>query len=256
MKRLRGILIADPAVIISTLGFGLVSLAISYFDRKRNGFRQHWLAQVWAKLLLRTSSVRVNAEGLKWIEPNQSYIFVSNHLSYMDTPVIMGHIPVQFRFLAKLGLFKIPMIGTHLSRAGHIRVPREDPRGAVRTMQLAAEIIQKQRISLLIFPEGGRSRDGVLRPFKEGAAYIAIRAGVPIVPLVLIGTREILPYGSAVVEPGTVTMRILQPIETSSMSLKDRGALTTRLRDLIAGELGEKVKNDAPPVASTTAGLG
>ena len=104
-------------------------------------------------------------------------------------------------------------------------------------MQRAAEVIQEKKISLLIFPEGGRSHDGQMRAFKEGGAYIAIRAGVPVVPLVLIGTRKLLPYGAGVVLSGDVTLRILKPIETSQMSLKERGVLTEQVRDLILKEL-------------------
>ena len=238
MRRLRGVLLADPAIVLATVSYGIISLIISFFDRRQTGVAQHQIAQAWARTLLRVSGVRVVVEGLEHIDPAQSYVFIANHLSYMDTPVALAHIPAQFRFLAKRGLFKIPLLGTHLSRAGHIRVPREDPRGAVKTMQLAAETIQRQAISLLIFPEGGRSHDGVLRPFKEGGAYIAIRAGVPVVPLVMIGTRDILPYGAGVVEAGTVTLRILKPIETNRMVLKERGALTEKVRELIACELG------------------
>jgi 1-acyl-sn-glycerol-3-phosphate acyltransferase len=183
--------------------------------------------------LLAVSGIRVRVEGLEQIDPAGSYVFVANHASYMDTPVALANIPVQFRFLAKRGLFQIPFLGTHLSRAGHIPVPREDPRGAVKTMQVAADKIRQKKISLLIFPEGGRSHDGVLRPFKEGGAYIAIRAGVPVVPLVMIGTRELLPYGGGIPLSGTVTLRILKPIETARLSLKDRGALTGQLRELI-----------------------
>jgi 1-acyl-sn-glycerol-3-phosphate acyltransferase len=179
----------------------------------------------------------VSVEGLEHIDPAGSYIFAANHLSYMDTPVILANIPVQFRFLAKRGLFKIPLIGTHLRRAGHIPVPREDPRGAVKTMQTAAEIIQNKGISLLIFPEGGRSHDGQTRPFKEGGAYIAIRAGVPLIPLVLIGTREVLPFGAGIVKPGHVTLRILKPIPTAELNLKARGVLTDQIREMILNEL-------------------
>ena len=114
----------------------------------------------------------------------------------MDTPVVLANIPVQFRFLAKSGLFQIPLLGTHLARAGHIPVPRDDARAAVKTMTTAAQVIRERGISLLIFPEGGRSHTGELASFKEGAAYIAIRAGVPLVPIVLKGTREVLPFGS------------------------------------------------------------
>lgn len=237
MKKLRGFLFADPCIVLATVVYGTISLIISFFDRQRDGIAQHGVAQAWARMLLRVSAVRVRVEGLDQIDPASSYVFISNHLSYMDTPVALAHIPVQFRFLAKRGLFQIPLLGTHLSRAGHIPVPREDPRGSVRIMQAAADKIRQKGISLLIFPEGGRSHDGVLRPFKEGGAYIAIRAGVPVVPTVMLGTREILPYGSGAVQPGSVTLHILRPIETKQMNLKDRGSLTDRLRDLISREL-------------------
>ena len=115
--------------------------------------------------------------------PSGSYVFASNHLSYMDTPVVLSHIPCSSGFWQSVGLFKIPLLGTHLGQAGHIPVPREDPRASIKTMQTAAEVMQNRKISLLIFPEGGRSHDGRLQPFKEGAAYIAIRAGAPLVPV-------------------------------------------------------------------------
>ncbi len=235
---MRGLLFADPAIVFATIFYGIISLAVSFFDH--TGKIQIRVARAWARMLLRVSGVRVRVDGLEQIDPNRSYVFVSNHLSYMDTPVALSYIPAQFRFLAKRGLFQIPLLGTHLSRAGHIPVPRGDPRAAVKTMQLAAEKIQQKKISLLIFPEGGRSHDGVLQPFKEGGAYIAIRAGVPLVPLVMIGTREVLPYGSGVVEAGSVTLRVLQPIETEGLTLKDRGVLMDRLWELIAREQAVK----------------
>jgi 1-acyl-sn-glycerol-3-phosphate acyltransferase len=235
MKRLRGILFADPAIILATIVYGSASLVVSFFDS--TGKVQIRVARAWARMLLRVSGVRVEVEGLERIDPNGSYVFISNHLSYMDTPVALANIPVQFRFLAKRGLFQIPFLGTHLSRAGHIPVPREDPRAAVKTMQTAAEAIQQKKISLLIFPEGGRSHDGALQKFKEGGVYIAIRGGVPVVPMVMIGTREVLPYGGGAPQAGRVTLRILKPIDTTQYSLKERGALTERLRNLIANEL-------------------
>jgi 1-acyl-sn-glycerol-3-phosphate acyltransferase len=235
MKRLRGILFAAPAIVLATTIYGTISLVVSFFDS--TGRMQIRVARAWARMLLRVSGVRVHVEGLERIDPARSYVFIANHLSYMDTPVALANVPVQFRFLAKRGLFQIPLLGTHLSRAGHIPVPREDPRASVKTMQVAAETIQQKNISLLIFPEGGRSHDGVLRPFKEGGAYIAIRAGVPVVPLIMIGTREVLPFGSGVVEAGKVTLRVLAPIPTAGLTLKDRGAVTERVRELIATEL-------------------
>lgn len=235
MRRLRGLLIADPAIILATFCFGVLSFVVSFFDP--DGRRQARVARSWAKTLLRASGIKVIVEGLDQIDPSGSYVFISNHLSYIDSLTALANIPVQFRFLAKLGLFQIPLLGSHLSRAGHIPVPRQDPRGSVKTMQLAAEVIQEKKISLLIFPEGGRSHHGVLQRFKEGGAYIAIRAGVPVVPVVLVGTNTVLPYGGGIVEPGTVKLRILKPIATTNLALRDRGVLTNQLRDLIANEL-------------------
>ncbi len=235
MTRLRAVLFTAPLIILSTIFFGLISVAISLFDR--TGDRQIRVARSWARSLLLVSGIRVTVEGLEHIRTDGSYVLASNHASYMDTPVVMASIPVQFRFLAKRGLFQIPLLGTHLGQAGHIPVPREDPRASVKTMQLAAETIVRRHISMLIFPEGGRSLDGVLQPFKEGAAYIAIRAGAPIVPLVLIGTHDVLPMHSSIVRPGRVTLRILPPIETAGLTLKDRGRLTEQLHELIGNRL-------------------
>lgn len=235
MKWLRGAFLTAPFVILATIFFGSISLIVSVFDR--TGSAQIRVARVWARAILVVGGIRTRVSGLERISPHGSYVFVSNHLSFLDAPVILARIPVQFRFLAKRGLFQIPFLGQHLSRAGHIPVPREDPRAAVKTMQLAAEAIQEKRISLLIFPEGGRAQDGRLQPFKEGAAYIAIRAGVPVVPVALFGTRQALPFGSGALKSGTVELHILEPVLTAGVPLKQRGVLTERLRAAIAKEL-------------------
>jgi 1-acyl-sn-glycerol-3-phosphate acyltransferase len=223
-------------VVLSTIWWGSLSLILSFFDD--TGRKQIAMARNWARSLLTIGGVKVTLEGIEKIRPGGSYVIASNHLSYMDTPVVLANIPVQFRFLAKRGLFQIPFLGTHLARAGHIPVPREDPRAAVKTMSTAADMIRTRGISMLIFPEGGRSHDGVLRPFKEGAAYIGIKAGAPIVPVALIGTREVLPFGSGRIRPGRVTLRIGDPIETTTLSLKDRGAVTANIREKIVEMLG------------------
>lgn len=238
MSFLRAYVITAPLVILATIGYGLVSLVISLFES--SGRRQIAVARAWAQCLLWGSGVRVKVEGLEKIAPDGSYVFVSNHLSYMDTPVVLANIPVQFRFLAKSGLFQIPLLGTHLARAGHIPVPRDDARAAVKTMTTAAQAIRERGISLLIFPEGGRSQTGELADFKEGAAYIAIRAGAPLVPVALQGTREILPFGSAHVRAGSVTMRIGEPIPTSQLQVRDRMRVSSELHDRIASLLAEQ----------------
>jgi 1-acyl-sn-glycerol-3-phosphate acyltransferase len=208
----------DPLIILSTIICGVISLVASPFDP--TGEFMMKIARVWARSLLRIAGVKVKVEGLEKLTPGASYVFASNHLSYMDTPVILTHIPADFRFMAKSGLFKIPLLGTHLGQAGHIPVPRGDPRAAVKTMTLAADTIRSRNISVLIFHEGGRSHDGILHPFKDGAAYIAIKAGVPVVPLAISGTHEVLAMHSATFHRGNVTLRIGDPIPTDGLNRK------------------------------------
>jgi len=235
MSKLRSYLITAPLIFIATALYGLAGLIVSFFDDA--GDRQMLIARAWSRALLWISRVTVEVEGRENISPEGSYVLVSNHLSYMDTPVILANVPVQFRFLAKSGLFRIPLLGTHLARAGHIPVPLEDPRAAVRVMTKAAQVIKERGISLLIFPEGGRAPDGVLQPFKEGAAYIAIKAGAPLIPVTLIGTYKILPFGSGVMRGGTVILRIGAPVPTTACKLQDRDRLTEALHQTIAESL-------------------
>jgi 1-acyl-sn-glycerol-3-phosphate acyltransferase len=163
MRWFRGVFFADPLILLGTVLFGSASIIASLFES--TGVLQMRCARLWARFLLWVSGVHVKVEGLEHIAANASYVFISNHLSYMDTPVILAHVPVQFRFLAKRGLFQIPFLGQHLRTAGHIPVPRGDPRAAVKTLQLAADTIQQKKISLLVFPEGGRSHNGHMRAF-------------------------------------------------------------------------------------------
>ncbi len=228
----------DPLIIISTFICGVISLVSSPFDP--TGRFMMKIARVWARSLLAIAGVKVKVEGLERLTPGASYVFASNHLSYMDTPVILTHIPADFRFMAKDGLFKIPLLGTHLGQAGHIPVPREDPRAAVKTMALAADVIRTRNISLLIFPEGGRSHDGVLKPFKDGASYIAIKAGVPVVPLAISGTHEILAMHSATFHRGPVTLRIGEPIPTEGLTLHDRRGVTETARTGVSSLLSPR----------------
>lgn len=236
MAFLWSLFVIDPLVILSTVVHGSAGAVVSLFDS--NGNKQIGVARNWARSLLAIVGARVEVEGLERIDPNGSYIFAANHLSYMDTPVVLSQIPVQFRFLAKEGLFKIPFLGTHLKSAGHIPVPREDPRAAVRTLARAGQIIHEHGISLLIFPEGGRSETGSLQEFKDGAAYIAIKAQVPIVPVALIGTRELLPMHGMTFRSGKVRIRIGQPISTEGLALPARRELTQQVREQIVGLLG------------------
>lgn len=228
-------LFVDPLIILSTIVCATVSVTASFFEK--DGATQTAMARFWARSLLKIAGVRVTVEGLEKIKPATPYVFVSNHLSYMDTPVVLSNIPVNFRFMAKSGLFQIPFLGTHLARAGHIPVVLEDPRKSVKALTRGAEVIRNLGISVLIFPEGGRSISGVLQPFKEGAAYVAIKAGVELVPIALIGTRQVLAMGEATFHRAPVTLRIGDPLPTAHLTLRDRGTLTECARRQIVAML-------------------
>ncbi len=231
MALLWSLLVVDPLIILSTIICGSISVLGSLFDK--SGGLMMKMAVLWARSILFFARVRVRTERLERIVPNEPYVFASNHLSYMDTPVVLSHIPANFRFMAKEGLFRIPFLGTHLKQAGHVAVPRDDARAALRAVQQAAQSIQSKHVSVLIFPEGGRSEDGKLQPFRDGAAYLAIKAGVPLVPIALIGTREVMPMGGSVIRGGPVQLRVGQPIPTSGLTLRDRQSLTEQAREQI-----------------------
>jgi 1-acyl-sn-glycerol-3-phosphate acyltransferase len=226
MSFLRSIFISTPLILLSTIVMGTLSLVAALFDGSGN--TQHRLARGWARTLLAFGFIRIHTEGLENLDPKQTYVFVANHASYMDIPAILSELPFQFRFFAKKDLYRIPFLGTHLKRAGHLPVDRSNARNSLRSMTEGARIIAERRISVLLFPEGGRAPHG-LREFKEGAAYIAIKAGVPAVPMALIGMRALLPMGSLHLRSGRVALRIGRPIPTTGLKPSDREQLTQQL---------------------------
>ncbi len=241
MSFLRSLFISIPLIALTTVVMGLVSMVLAFLDR--SGSSAHRAARLWAKMLLAESFIRVRAEGLEKLDPHGSYVFVSNHASFMDIPAILSTLPQQFRFFAKKGLYKIPFLGWHLRWAGHIPVDRSNVRASLKSMSDGARFISERRISVLLFPEGGRSALG-LRGFKEGAAYIAIKAAVPVVPMAIVGMRELLPMGSIHIRSGRVTVRIGDPIDTRGLKLADRMDLTERLH----AEVARMLEGSAEPV--------
>jgi 1-acyl-sn-glycerol-3-phosphate acyltransferase len=236
LLKLRSIFITAPTIVFATVMMGSMSLIASFFDS--TGRQQHAIARGWSRILLAIAGVRVIAEGVEKLDPKKGYVLVSNHSSYFDIPVIMAALPLQFRFFAKQGLFRIPFLGTHLQRAGHIPVMRGDARASLKSMSDGARMLRERNLSVLLFPEGGRSIDH-LAEFKEGTAYIAIKAGVPAVPIGLEGTRKIMRMHSFFVYPGTVHLRIGEPIKTADLTVRDREKLTRELHTRVAELCGE-----------------
>jgi 1-acyl-sn-glycerol-3-phosphate acyltransferase len=172
-------------------------------------------------------------EGLEHVRPEEATIYCVNHQSAMDIPVLFANLPVQFRFVAKRSLFNLPFMGSHLRRSGHVPVDRDRPHQAMKSMKMAAQEIREGK-SVLLFPEGHRSRNGQLLPFKAGSFYIAILAGVPIVPITLNGTPYVLKPDTYHVRAGKTEMIVHPPIPTEGLTLHDVDALSQRVRDAIA----------------------
>jgi 1-acyl-sn-glycerol-3-phosphate acyltransferase len=225
---LRSVLFSTPLLILATIVMYLISLCVSLVDRSGNA--AHRVARLWGKMLLAVSFIRVSASGVGKLDPNGTYVFVANHASLMDIPAVLSQLPQQFRFLAKKSLYRIPFLGWHLRWAGHLPVDRSNARNSLKSMNEAGRIIAERRVCMLLFPEGGRSPHG-LREFREGAAYIAIKAGVPVVPIAIVGMRELLPMGSMHIRSGKVKLLVGAPIPTAQMKLADRAELTERLHD-------------------------
>ena len=236
LSALRSSVFVAPFFVLSTVVCGSVSMLVSLFDA--TGARQHRVARVWARSLLWAAGVHVEVTGVEKLAGVQGCVLASNHTSYMDTPVIIASVPLQFRFFAKEPLFRIPFMGTHLRRAGHLPVVLGDARAGVKSMNDGARLIRERQLAVLVFPEGGRS-EHTLEPFREGAAYVAIRAGVPVYPVALTGVRHVLRMHTAVIRPGRVRIQIGDPIETSSLTVRDRTALNDTLLQRIAAMTGE-----------------
>lgn len=211
-----------------TLAYPRVVLSIL----DRSGDLAHKVARLWGRWILASAGVRVRLQGKSNLLQGSPQVVFSNHCSYFDVFCLLAHLPIQFRWLAKEELFRIPLFGKAMEYGGYIPIDRSNPRRAHRSMVAAADRI-RAGTSIVIFPEGTRSRDGKLQEFKSGGAILAIRAQVPVVPVAIIGTHEIMPKGTFRVKPGPVEIRIGEPIPTEGLSQKDREDLLRRARQSI-----------------------
>ena len=227
----RSLLFTNLLIYFYTAVCGTVSLLGSLFDAE--GRWQHACARTWSWLILKTSGIRVRVEGLEHIHPGGTAIYCVNHQSAMDIPVLFVNLPVQFRFVAKRSLFSLPFMGWHLRRSGHIPVDRDRPQRAMKSMKKVAKEIREGK-SVMLFPEGHRSRNGQLLPFKAGSFYIAILSGVPIVPITINGTPRVLKPDTYHVRSGQTEMIVHPAISTEGLTLHDVDALSQKVRDVIA----------------------
>jgi len=231
LSRLRSYFFWDPLVWIYTIVLGTLSLLSSFFDQE--GRIQHGFARFWARTILGTIGARVAVEGLEATLSGPARVYVVNHLSALDIPVLYGHLPFQFRILAKRELFRYPFMGWHLSRSGQIPVDLEDAKRSLRSLNRAVATI-KSGMSLVVFPEGGRSPNGELQPFMAGAFYAAVRAQAEIVPMALVGTYETLPMNTWHIKPHPIHLLAGKPIPTQGRSVREMEQLVHEARNTIA----------------------
>jgi len=224
----------------ATLVAGILVIVLSFFVRSGNLL--HKIARFWGKSILFVSRVKMSVKGWSNIDPSAPYIYMPNHQSNFDIPVLLGHLTVQFRWLAKVELFKIPIFGRAMRKAGYISIDRNNRASAIKSLNVAAHRI-KSGVSVLIFPEGTRSRDGAIRPFKKGGFVMAIESGVPIVPVVITGTRSLMAKGKFRVNAGHVRMVIHKPIDTSAYTRETKEALMENVRRVMCDSF-EIIKMD------------
>lgn len=233
---IRGVLALitiPPLTVVVCLG----ALVDVHWIRKSKSKAQQF-PRIWGRLLCWIAGIRVRVEGQENLEPSRTYIFVGNHTSQTDIWTFQGYIPHDFRWIAKKELFAIPIFGAAMRAVDFISIDRSRGRQAVKSLNNAANRIA-EGTSVLIFPEGTRSPDGHLQPFKTGAIMLAIKAGVPVVPVGFNGARQVLPKGSLVARGGDVVLRIGTPLPTSDFNVKDKQELALKVQQQVAELLDE-----------------
>jgi len=222
-----------PSIAVYTIVLGTASLMGSLVERR--GRFAHGCARTWSWLILATTGVSVDVRGLDRLNPARTYIFVSNHQSIYDIPVIFANLPYQLRIIAKESLGSFPFLGWHLRRSGHLLVDRKRPDRAGILDRWRALV--KEGLSLIIFPEGTRSADGRLGPFKAGSFLLAIEAKLPIVPVSVDGTRFVMHKGELTTRPGAVRLTLHPPVETEALDVSAARDLAEQVRGVVAGSV-------------------
>jgi 1-acyl-sn-glycerol-3-phosphate acyltransferase len=224
-------------VIFDTLLCALLAIGASIW--KKGGDGAHLVGRLWARSILFLTRVKVSVKGLEHIDPRVPYLYMANHQSMFDILSLLAYLPVQFRWLAKKELFHIPVFGYSMARAGYISIDRSDRRSAHKSLLEAARKIAGG-VSVVIFPEGSRSTDGRIRPFKAGGFHLAIRSGRPIVPVVISGAREVMPKGRLRIRPGHIYVSVNPPIDTTSYKDKAKKDLMERVHSIMEQDLEQQ----------------
>lgn len=247
--RWRSNVVQAPIFFLATALFGTLALIVSLFDK--TGRSEHRIARVWARACLFASSSKVTVRGAENLRKHPLAVYASNHTSFMDIPVVFTTLPFQFRILAKKELWQWPFIGWYLNRSGQIPIDTANPHATLSSLGAGVKAL-RSGMPLFVFPEGRRTETGELNEFLSGAAFLAIRAQVPIVPIALTGGYDLLPMHSHHFFPVPLTLTAGEPIETKGLSLRQADELTAKVRVAIENQLGRPA---IAPDARATANL-
>ena len=226
-----------PASVLTTAV--LITAAVGAVLVAPGGRRQQWFQHTWGAAVLGIVGARVKVVGAEKIAASANYVVAANHGSLMDICVLFGWLPMPFKFLAKRELLNVPFIGWYLRRDGHLTVDRKSLRSSIESTNECARLIREKRLTVLIFPEGTRSPDGELQRFRDGAAFLAIQSGVPVLPVGIVGAYDVLPARSSWFMPGEIELRFGDPISVDGLTARDRARLTARLEQAVRGLLAQ-----------------
>src|SRR6202011_2109286 len=220
----------DPLIWLYTLVMGLLALPGGMFDR--TGRRLHWFSYAWSWLIMKSIFSPVKVTGLDKIDTSKPHVYAVNHASALDIPVVYVYLPFQFRIAFKKELLSYPVVGWHLKRSGQVCIDQQNPAHSISSIRAALKGL-KAGLPLVIYPEGGRTPDGEIKPFLPGAFFLAIKAKVDVVPVALIGTYELLPMNTYHIKSRPLEMRVGEPISTAGYSARETEGLSAKVQKAV-----------------------
>jgi 1-acyl-sn-glycerol-3-phosphate acyltransferase len=229
-SRMRSYFFIDPLIWLYTFVMGLLALPGGAFDR--NGRRLHWFSYAWSWLIMKTLFSPVKVTGLDAIDTSKPHVYAVNHASALDIPMLYVNLPFQFRIAFKKELLAYPVVGWQLKRSGQVCIDQQNPSHSISSIRAALKGL-RAGLPLVIFPEGGRTPDGEIKPFMAGAFFLAIKAQVDIVPVAVVGTYELLPMNTYHIKCRPLEMRVGKPISTVGLSARDMEGLSLRVQTAV-----------------------
>jgi 1-acyl-sn-glycerol-3-phosphate acyltransferase len=244
LSALRSYLILDPLIWLWTMVMAISSLLSSFVDRE--GRIQQWHAVTWSKGILKIAGVPLAVRGMEKIDTSRPHMYALNHLSALDIPAVYAGLPFHFRIMAKEELFRYPFMGWHMRRSGQVSIQRENAVASMRSLNRAAAVLQGGQ-PLVVFPEGGRSASGQVKPFLPGVFYVAIKSGVDVVPMALVGTHELLPMDTFHIRPRPIELLVGDPISSQDYSVREMDKLASKVQSAVEELYYSRAEVGRPP---------